>query len=157
MSESLVEISQKGWTLIQRGKLDQACQLLYGSVQEHKDNPSIRGYADVLSMYGFCVAMLLHKRKEGIQFCKRAISLDRMNSRHYYLLGQIYQTGNAVKLAIETFRKGLSVDPKDKLIKAALDKVDRRQKPVLGFLPRRNPVNRMLGQLRHNLTQKEDE
>lgn len=154
MSQSIAQTSERAWQCIQRGHLGKAWELLNAPVKQLKDTEFERGGADLLSLFGYTIALLLKKREEGIQMCKRAISMDSLNSRHFYLLGRIYLDVNARTKARDIWLDGQRIDPNNALIYNALQEVERRAKPVFPFLRRSHPLNKALGRIRHRMKKK---
>lgn len=103
---------------------------------------------DIMSGYGMCIAMERGKVKEGIDLCLNAIEADPGNVFHYLNLGKVYLKDNKKAVALDIFRKGLNISPESDHhmeIEMILDKLGTRKRPVLSFLPRKNPANKFIG------------
>lgn len=152
MTDTLRATNQRAWGLIKAGHIDESLHLLTGPMQKAKgQDPKPRGYADLLALFGFSMSMVQKKRKEGIDLCREAIALDRLNPRHYFLLGKIYIEGSSKKLAYDTFKEGLRIDPEYRPLQQALRSMGVRKRPVVKFLDRDHSINVTLGRIRNTI------
>ena len=150
MNEPLPQLNARARSLIKSGRHDQALHLLTGPVSDiQNQEPKPRGYADMLSMFGFTMCMVQRKRKDAVDLCRQAVDLDRLNPRLYFLLGRVYLEASSRKLAYETFQSGLRVDPSYRPLVQALVGMGVRKRPVVGFLHRDNMINVGLGKIMH--------
>lgn len=104
-------------------------------------------YTQLLSAYGFCLAMTGRHIGKGIQYCERAVTIEPFRAQSFYYLGIAYLKGSRKRKAISSFYKGLRVDPDHPGIKEELHKLGARRGPLLPFLPRRNFLNKTFGRL----------
>ncbi len=149
MNDSLSKLTEQAWVMIKAGRLDEVLQLTTGPMSDHMDSePKPRGYANLLSAFGYASCIVQKKRKDAVDLCRQAIALDRLNPRHYFLLGRVYQEASSRRLAYDIFKKGLKIEPGYLPIIHALDAMGTRSKPVLKFLKRTHSLNIALGRLR---------
>lgn len=93
-----------------------------------------------------CLAKEKNDFKRAISLCKEAIKSDPKNSIHFLHLGKVHVLANQKKEAIRIFCMGLRHSENRDII-TELNKIGRRRRPVIPFLDRSNPVNKMLGKI----------
>jgi hypothetical protein len=99
---------------------------------------------EALSAYALCLAEVKGTYKVAANICHEAIKKDPKNPEHYYRQGQILLRAGRKKDAIWVFRMGMR-NGRHKGIIDTLGQLGIRRPPPLGFLPRSNPVNKILG------------
>lgn len=104
--------------------------------------------AAAFSFYGLCVAMVKHKYADALKYCNVSIKANFMDPEHRANLALVYLERNERKKAVETLNAGLRLQPDNTVINHILDRIGRRQQPVIGFLSRDNPINVWLGKRR---------
>ena len=98
----------------------------------------------IQSYLGYCIATERGQIAEALNLCRAAIEVDPHTPEHYLNLGRVYLKAKKKDEAIAELRRGLSFgDNHD--IKALLDALGLRRKPVFPFLPRNNFLNRYVG------------
>ncbi len=98
----------------------------------------------IQSYLGYCIATERGQIAEAINLCRAAIEVDPHNPAHYLNLGRVYLKEKRKDGAIAELRKGLSFgDNQD--IKALLESLGLRKKPVFSLLPRNNFLNKYIG------------
>ncbi len=102
-----------------------------------------------MSWYGLTLVLVERNTNLGITLCDQALraagpepELLLNQARVHLALGQRERTVRAIL-------RGLELWPDDPRFAAARDAAGIRRPPVLGFLSRANPLNRVLGRLRH--------
>jgi tetratricopeptide (TPR) repeat protein len=114
----------------------------------HRRDPSNARYR---SYYGWAVAMLEHRTDRGLALCKSALR-DAADSPDLYLnLARVLLASGRKSEAFRYVRRGLMVDPRHAPLLLEWRRLGVRRAPVLPFLPRRHPLNRLLGRLRGRL------
>jgi predicted Zn-dependent protease len=98
------------------------------------------------SNLALCLAKEKKDFKRAISLCKEAIKSDPKNSIHFLHLGKVHILANQKKEAIRIFCMGLRHSKNPDII-AELNRIGRRRPPVIPFLDRSNPLNRMLGKI----------
>jgi len=100
------------------------------------------------SYLAYCIAKERGKRREAIELCIEAINDDPEDPLLYLNLARVYilagQKKNALKVLRQATKRG-----GDELVMRLIKKLGIRKEPVLPFLHRENPVNILLGKLRH--------
>ena len=102
------------------------------------------------SYLGYCIAKERGQQMKGIDLCKASLELEPENPAHYLNLAKLYLVAGNKKESLLVLRKGMSVGESAGLV-ALLDKIGTRKPPVLSFLPRSNPLNKLLGLLLERL------
>ena len=102
------------------------------------------------SNLAICLAKEKREFKKAVSLCKEAIKKDPKNPLHFLNLGRIHLMANEKKDALRIFNMGLRYGENRDII-AELNKFDRRRSPLIPFLARENPVNKVLGKLLYSL------
>lgn len=102
------------------------------------------------SNLAICLAKERREFKKAISLCNEAIKKDPKNSLHFLHLGRIHLLANQKRDAIRIFNMGLRFGENRDII-AELNKFDRRRSPLVPFLDRGHPVNKILGKLTYRL------
>ncbi len=102
------------------------------------------------SNLAICLAKEKREFKKAISLCNEAIKKDPKNSLHFLHLGRIYLLANQKRDAIRIFNMGLRFGENRDII-AELNRFDRRRSPLIPFLDRGHPVNKILGKLTYRL------
>jgi tetratricopeptide (TPR) repeat protein len=138
--------------MLQAGREGDAFATLQEAVNAYPGDPFL------LSYYGCLVALVDKRPMDGVKLCKQALtnlrhSLPFGNDKFYpvfYLnLGRAYLVGEGRKDAIQSFKRGLRIDPRNRDILDELKKLGVRKKPPLAFLERSHPINKWIGLLLH--------
>jgi len=135
------ELFEMGYFLYQRGQYGHACLAFRKAVEA---NPE---HAMALSYYGLTLAMTEKDYPRAIQLCEEALQKAFYRPELYLNLAKVYQRARNLPKALETLRKGLRVDPRNREIRDELARLQPRRQPVIRFLPREHALNRFLGQL----------
>jgi len=112
----------------------------------------------LLSYCGWLQAVVDKKYKSGLASCRKAFVLFKTSDTD--LAGRVYPTlflnlGRTFlfmgrkKDAVENFQKGLQYDRSNEELKKEMKLLGARTEPPLPFLSRSNPLNRLIGKLRH--------
>lgn len=105
-----------------------------------------------LSYTGLLAAMADRRYGDAETLCREALNLKCNHAQLYLNLAEVYHQAGRNHEAIEVLEKGMVSSGRDFRIRRALERIGVRRSPVLVFLHRDHPVNRMLGRLRHRLT-----
>ncbi len=104
------------------------------------------------SWYGLTLILVDHNNNLGVRYCEEAVRASGGESPESWLnLARACRALGYRERAIRAIERGLALDDGHALLKAELEALGERRRPVLGFLHRSNPLNRFLGQLRHKL------
>lgn len=107
--------------------------------------------ARYLSYYGVTLALLGKRLHDGVYFCRQAIQREPYNGELYFNLGRACLRAGRRREAHVSLIKGLRLHPGHPGMLRVLDEMGCRRAPVVPFLPRRNPLNVLLGRLTHAL------
>ena len=110
--------------------------------QLDRANPRYRSY------YGLGLALVDRRFDEALELCRSAAKEEFFNPELYYNLARVHLAFGFKAEAIRYLRRGLMIDPGNAEMAEELERLGMRLRPVLGFLPRRHPMNRMLGRVR---------
>jgi hypothetical protein len=102
------------------------------------------------SYLGYGMARFNKKVTEGVRLCKHAVKLEFYQTENYINLARACMLHNRHRReAFEAVRDGLKIDPDNPELRELHRILGMRRPPVLSFLGRSNPLNRLLGSLRH--------
>lgn len=102
-----------------------------------------------LSYYGLCLAKVKRSYREAIMLCEKALAERPEDVVHHLNLGETYLEAGRRRRALDTVNRAILKFPKTKALQALREKIGMRRNPVLPFLPRSNPINVILGHMRH--------
>jgi tetratricopeptide (TPR) repeat protein len=142
------ESFQKGLESISQGRRKEAMALFEAAIELERKFGSHGPQARYLSYYGLCLALEKNEIREGLRFCREAVTLESYNSDMRCNLGRVLMRAGRRKEAYASFVRGLSLQSDHKAIRRALRAMGIRRRPVLPFLARRHPLNILLGRLR---------
>ncbi len=134
------------------GRFKEAYTIVLKACNVHPTHPL------VLSYYGWLQAVVDKKPRSGVTFCRRAFTNFKTADPHaagsvypvlYLNLGRTLLLSGRKKEALESFGRGLSYDRCHRELKKEMNALGIRRKPVLPFLSRSNPLNKLLGKVRH--------
>jgi tetratricopeptide (TPR) repeat protein len=149
-AQDLSETARRGVELCRDGKWERGfrelCQVANADRQGEK-LPSV-----FYSYLGYGLARYEKRFTDGEKLCKKAIDIEFYQPENYANLARLYSLRGMRKEAVEAVRKGLQVDSTHEELRSMLTELGVRRKPVLSFLSRDHPLNRMLGRMRHDLT-----
>jgi predicted Zn-dependent protease len=104
-----------------------------------------------LSFYGLSLALARGPLHEAIAACQTAAERQPENPDLHLNLARVYLLAGERERALHVAAGGLGRDPWHRELRFLLTASDRRQRPLLRFLRRDHPVNRLLGRLRASL------
>lgn len=102
-----------------------------------------------LSYYGYCIAKTRKSYREAIELCERAVKERPDDPAHWANLTEVLMMANRRVKAIYTIDEAIKRFPRTKLLQDLRVWVGRRRPPVIPFLDRSNPINVILGHMRH--------
>lgn len=106
---------------------------------------------DYLSYLGLATALAEKRYRDGAIFCERALKKEFYNPAYYLNLGRVYFAGGDRRKAINAFYNGLKIDKNNRGIIEELNKIGVRRSQIISFLPRKNVLNKILGNLVHRV------
>jgi tetratricopeptide (TPR) repeat protein len=104
-----------------------------------------------LSQYALALAHHTGNTRAAIALCQEALKRDPKNQEHFLRLGTVYLIAGRRRDAVKLFHLGLRLGRHAALARM-LQVMGHRQKPVLPFLARSNPLNKYLGKIRVSLS-----
>lgn len=104
-----------------------------------------------LSYTGLLAALAEKRFADAEMLCQEALGVKCNHAQLYLNLAEVYYQSGRTADAIATLEKGMVSAGRDFRIRRALEKIGVRRTPVLGFLHRAHPVNRLLGRWRHRM------
>lgn len=148
--EQLLAACERGLDLCRFGNYKEGLAELasLGDLTRVKGIPSA-----YFSYLGYALAKQRNQVQQGIKLCKHAIKLEFFQTENYINLARTCLLSEKFRReAWDAVREGLRIDPESPELLALQKQLGSRRPPVLGFLGRSNPVNRLLGSLRHLLS-----
>ena len=104
---------QRGIDLLQRGKQEEASQVLEGALVDVED--LLREHPDDARTWHLkgSALMYLARDPEALEAFNQAVSLEPSNARHYVMRGQLERAMRKPGAAVESLRKATELAPKD--------------------------------------------
>jgi tetratricopeptide (TPR) repeat protein len=121
--------------------------LLLGRLAEADPRWDLPGH--FYSFLGYAVARCKGRRDEGLKLCQHAIRLEFYQPDNFLNLARVHLLGKERKEAVTAVRQGLGIDPGHTGLRVLARELGVRRPPVVTFLSRNHPINRLLGWLRH--------
>jgi len=137
------ELFERGRSMVEGGNAAEAVSLLRTAYAAEGHDAKVR------SWYGLCVGLAEHDFEQAVALCQSAAKQEFFNPDLYLNLARLYLGFGFKAEGVRYLRRGLMIDPAHAAILQALRDLGDRSPPVLGFLPRRHPINRWLGAVRH--------
>lgn len=147
VSATAEEHYRRGRGRLEAGDAPGALAELRTAHQLEQTNPRYR------SFYGLALALVERRLDRALELCRSAAKEEFFNPELYHNLARVHLAFGFKAEAIRYLRRGLMIDPSHAPMRGDLARLGRRGRPVLGFLPRRHPVNRLLGRVRRRLGQ----
>lgn len=160
LAENLGEYIKRIIELIERKKHDEALLLTREVRFFHPSDPYL------MCLDGYLTALAERRYRDGINLCHEAISLYSKKAGigkefflpfFYLYLGRTYLVAGNKRLAVDSFFKILRINNENREALKELSILGIRQRPVIPFLKRNNPINKYLGILRARLSLKKKE
>jgi tetratricopeptide (TPR) repeat protein len=112
----------------------------------HRRDPrSVRA----MSWYGVTLALVEKNLNLGSSLCEQAVRTHGLDPELLLNQARVHLALHQRERAVKAVSRGLDVWPDHPALRVALEALGTRRAPVLPFLGRDNPLNRLLGQLRH--------
>ena len=145
VSATAEEHFRRGRAHLDAADATRALEELRTAHQLERTNPRYR------SFYGLALALAERRLDRALELCRSAAKEEFFNPDLYHNLARVHLAFGFKAEAIRYLRRGLMIDPSHRSMQRDLVRLGRRRRPVLGFLPRRHPVNRLLGRVRRRL------
>jgi tetratricopeptide (TPR) repeat protein len=98
-----------------------------------------------LSFYGLCLAMVSTKTQTALELCESAVAVEFYNPDLFHNLARVHLRMGRRDRAYPVLLRGLQLHPSHRGILGDVHSLGIRRRPILPFLARGNPVNRLLG------------
>ena len=144
MSVTAEEQYRRGRELLAAGQFGEALEHFRNAHNLDRANPRYR------SFYGLGLALVERRFDRALELCRSAAKEEFFNPELYHNLARVHLAFGFKAEAIRYLRRGLMIDPGNGEMIHELRGLGMRRAPVLGFLPRRHPINRLLGRLRRS-------
>ena len=139
------EEHRRGRELLALERAAEALEHFRAAHQLDRANPRYR------SFYGLALALVERRFNQALELCRSAAKEEFFNPELYHNLTRVHLAFGFKAEAIRYLRRGLMIDPANAPMAGDLAALGQRRRPVLGFLPRRHPINRLLGRFRRVL------
>ncbi|HTN51837.1 MAG TPA: hypothetical protein VML50_05500 [Anaeromyxobacter sp.] len=103
----------------------------------------------LMSWYGVTLVLVERNSNLGVLLCDQALRLTGPDPELLLNQARVHLSLNQRERAVRAVTRGLELWPDDPRLHAARLALGTRRAPVLPFLSRNNPLNRILGRLRH--------
>ncbi|HUL58777.1 MAG TPA: hypothetical protein VLU43_05870 [Anaeromyxobacteraceae bacterium] len=107
-----------------------------------------------MSWYGVTLVLVERNSNLGAMLCDQAVRLSGPEPELLLNQARIHLALNQRVRSVRAIERGLELWPEDPRLVAARDALGQRRAPVVPFLSRNNPLNRVLGRLRHRWRQR---
>jgi tetratricopeptide (TPR) repeat protein len=128
--------------------------VILGRLVEAADPGSSNLPGRAYSYLGHGIAREQRRFQDGIRLCKHGIKIEFYQAENYLNLARTLLLIERKEAAVRAVRDGLAVDRKNRELLLLRRELGVRRSPVLSFLSRENPVNVLLGRLRHRFRTK---
>jgi hypothetical protein len=142
------ELAWQGIDLCRQGDWRQGLDLLR-RVADAKD-PGIELPGLFYSYLGFGVARFDRRVREGLTLCEHAVKREFYQPENYLNLARTHLLAGNRRKAMSAVLAGRRIDRAHRGLAELHRELGLRRRPVLPFLSRTNPLNRLLGRMRHD-------
>ncbi len=134
-----------------RGDWNEGLRYLGKIAEEKEQSSDLPGV--FYSYLGYGIALCQQRVEEGLKLCRHSIKVGFYEVDNYANLARTCLLAKDRKGAVKAVRSGLKVDPQNPDLLALHRELGIRSLPVLPFLERGNPINQILGRIRHAFRQ----
>lgn len=124
---------------LEEERYDEAVACLRRATELAPAHPQLR------SWLGLAIAHAQGDFEESRALCESAAKQEFFNPDLYLNLSRVYLAFGRRSDALRYLRRGQMIDPGHTLIQNTIAELGQRRRPILPFLPRKHPVNRVLG------------
>lgn len=143
------ESFEKGMRALEDDRWREALAFFEAAIELERRSRVAQPQARYLSYYGLCLGVAGKKRRQAVEFCRKAVDLEEYNPDMHWNLGRVLLAAERRREAHQALRAGLCREPNHAGLRRELRRMGLRKRPVVGFLSRGNPVNVMLGKMRY--------
>ncbi|HJX30040.1 MAG TPA: hypothetical protein VJ885_19220 [Thermoanaerobaculia bacterium] len=142
----LANILRRGVELCREGDWERGLAYL-GRIAEGDRASGLPGI--FYSYLGYGIAFRQKRVQEGLKLCRHAVKVQFYEPENYVNLTRTLLLAGERPAAVRAVLDGLKVDRNHDELLALHRELGIRQLPVLPFLSRSNPLNQLLGKVRH--------
>lgn len=142
----LTNILRRGVDLCREGDWERGLSYL-GRIAEGDRASGLPGV--FYSYLGYGIALRQKRVQEGLKLCRHAVKVQFYEPENYVNLTRTLLLAGERPAAVRAVLDGLKVDRNNDQLLALHRELGIRQLPVLPFLSRANPLNQLLGKVRH--------
>jgi predicted Zn-dependent protease len=102
-----------------------------------------------MSWYGVTLVLVEKNWNLGVVLCEQALRQSGPDPDLLLNQARVHLALNQRERAVRAILRGLVLWPDDPRLAAARDAIGTRRPPVIAFLSRNNPLNRLLGRIRY--------
>ena len=103
----------------------------------------------VYSYLGYGIALRQQRLSEGLKLCQHAVKMEFYQAENYLNLARTQVLAGHRRAAVRAVADGLRIEPDNEQLLALQHELGLGKRPVLLFLSRSNPINTLLGRVRH--------
>jgi len=140
------DILRRGIERCRRGDWETGVAFL-GRVAEAERSSALPGL--FYSYLGYGIALRQKRVQEGLRLCQHSIKVQFYEPENYVNLARTYMLAKDRPGAVRTVLEGLKVIRQHPTLLQLHKELGIRAQPVLPFLSRSNPLNQLLGRIRH--------
>lgn len=137
------EVLERAVELCRKGEWDQGLFFLGKIAETGGTMPGL-----FYSYLGYGIARCQNRLDEGMKLCRHSIKVEFYQPENYLNLARTCLLRHDRAGAVRAVRGGLKVDRNNTELLVLYRELGIRRLPVLPFLSRSNPLNRLLGALR---------
>jgi len=147
------EMFHQGLAHLKRRDHQQAASCFQQAIELHGESPGNSPPMKYFSYLGLALSMDNARSGDAVKLCRKALKREFYDADLLCNMGIVYLRNGQRGPAFAALERGLKLDPNHYRIRQALERSDRRKRPVFGFLSRDHLVNRIAGRLRWRLTE----
>jgi tetratricopeptide (TPR) repeat protein len=155
VSEAIVEGADEAAEAFEQGRAAFAGRDVEGAhvafERAHRRSPRDPRF---MSWYGVTLVLVERNSNLGLTLVDQALRLSGPDPELLLNQARVHLSLNQRERAVRALLRGLELWPEDPRLVAAKDALGTRRAPVIPFLSRNNPLNRVLGRLRHRWNQR---
>ncbi len=112
----------------------------------HRRSPADPRY---MSWYGVTLVLVERNWNLGVVLCEQALRQSGPDPDLLLNQARVHLALNQRERAVRAILRGIELWPQDARLAHARDAIGTRRKPIIPFLSRNNPLNRLLGRIRY--------
>jgi tetratricopeptide (TPR) repeat protein len=137
----------RGLAALRNGDPLEALAYFEASLKLEAESPNPARRVRYASYFGYCIASVLGKKRDGLRICRKAATSEFFTPDILLNLARVQLLMGDRKEAWSTLMRGLRLDPEHPGLIAEVRQMGIRRKPVIPFLDRSHPLNRLAGSL----------